>query len=132
MVPIDLTSMEQLADSAPVRKLLNMVLLYAIKDHASDIHLEPFEDEFRIRIKADGVLYEMVPPPRPLGLCHYDSYQGDGEPGHCRAAVCRKTVELSSRSVGHPVDFAGERIADAVWRKRPLCGCSIVRSCRSI
>jgi type IV pilus assembly protein PilB len=66
--PIDLTSVEALADSAPVRKLLNMVLLMAIKDHASDIHLEPFEDEFRIRIKADGVLYEMVPPPRHLAF----------------------------------------------------------------
>ena len=66
--PIDLTSVEALADSAPVRKLLNMVLLMAIKDHASDIHLEPFEDEFRIRIKADGVLYEMVPPPRHMAF----------------------------------------------------------------
>ena len=45
-----------------------MVLLLAIKDHASDIHLEPFEDEFRIRIKAEGVLYEMVPPPRHLAF----------------------------------------------------------------
>lgn len=66
--PIDITGAEALADSAPVRKLLNMVLLLAIKDHASDIHLEPFEDEFRIRIKADGVLYEMVPPPRHLAF----------------------------------------------------------------
>ncbi|MBN1854796.1 MAG: Flp pilus assembly complex ATPase component TadA [Pirellulales bacterium] len=66
--PIDLTSVEALADSAPVRKLLNMVLLLAIKDHASDLHFEPFEDEFRIRIKADGVLYEMVPPPRHLAF----------------------------------------------------------------
>jgi type IV pilus assembly protein PilB len=66
--PIDLTSAEALADSAPVRKLLNMVLLMAIKDHASDLHFEPFEDEFRIRIKADGVLYEMVPPPRHLAF----------------------------------------------------------------
>ncbi len=65
---IDLTGAEALADSAPVRKLLNMVLLLAIKDHASDIHFEPFEDEFRIRIKADGVLYEMVPPPRHLAF----------------------------------------------------------------
>jgi type IV pilus assembly protein PilB len=65
---IDLTSIEALADSAPVRKLLNMILLLAIKDHASDIHFEPFEDEFRIRIKADGVLYEMVPPPRHLAF----------------------------------------------------------------
>ena len=55
-----------LADSEPVRKLLNMVLLMAIKDHASDLHFEPFEDEFRIRIKADGVLFEMVPPPRHM------------------------------------------------------------------
>jgi type IV pilus assembly protein PilB len=66
--PIDLTSMEALADSAPVRKLLNMVLLLAIREHASDIHFEPFEEEFRIRIKADGVLYEMVPPPRHLAF----------------------------------------------------------------
>jgi len=66
--PLDLTSVEALADSAPVRKLLNMVLLLAIKDHASDLHFEPFEDEFRIRIKADGVLYEMVPPPRHLAF----------------------------------------------------------------
>ncbi|WP_231993694.1 GspE/PulE family protein [Pseudobythopirellula maris] len=65
---IDLSSVEALADSAPVRKLLNMVLLMAIKDHASDLHFEPFEDEFRIRIKADGVLYEMVPPPRHLAF----------------------------------------------------------------
>jgi len=64
----NLTDMEALADSAPVRKLLNMVLLMAIKDHASDIHFEPFEDEFRIRIKAEGVLYEMVPPPRHLAF----------------------------------------------------------------
>ena len=64
----DLTSIEALADSAPVRKLLNMVLLLAIKDHASDVHFEPFEDEFRIRIKADGVLFEMVPPPRHLAF----------------------------------------------------------------
>ena len=64
----DLTSVEALADSAPVRKLLNMVLLLAIKDRASDLHFEPFEDEFKIRIKADGVLYEMVPPPKHLAF----------------------------------------------------------------
>jgi len=65
---IDLTDVEALADSAPVRKLLNMVFLLAIKDHASDLHFEPFENEFKIRIRADGVLYEMVPPPRHLAF----------------------------------------------------------------
>jgi type IV pilus assembly protein PilB len=61
-------SVEALADSAPVRKLLNMVLLLAIRDHASDLHFEPFEAEFKIRIRSDGVLYEMVPPPRHLAF----------------------------------------------------------------
>jgi len=62
----DLASVEELQDAAPIRKLINMVLLLAIKDQASDIHFEPFEDEFKVRVRADGVLYEMVPPPRHL------------------------------------------------------------------
>src|SRR6187549_1664072 len=66
--PINLDDVTALADSAPVRKLLNMVLLMAIREHASDLHFEPFEDEFKIRIKADGVLYELVPPPRHLAF----------------------------------------------------------------
>jgi len=65
-VGYDLASEEELAHAAPIRKLLNMVMLLAIKDQASDIHFEPFEDEFKIRVRADGILYEMVPPPRHL------------------------------------------------------------------
>ena len=44
------------------------MLLQAIKDKASDIHFEPFEDEFKMRYRIDGILYEMVPPPRHLAL----------------------------------------------------------------
>ena len=62
----DIGSEDELVNSGPIRKLVNMVLLLAIKDQASDIHFEPFEDEFKIRVRADGVLYEMVPPPRHL------------------------------------------------------------------
>ena len=62
----DIGSEDELVNATPIRKLLNMVLLLAIKDKASDIHFEPFEDEFKIRVKADGILYEMVPPPRHL------------------------------------------------------------------
>jgi type IV pilus assembly protein PilB len=62
----DLASDSEMSDSQPIKKLLNMVMLLAIRDQASDIHFEPFEDEFKIRVKADGVLYEMVPPPRHL------------------------------------------------------------------
>src|SRR5207342_2775430 len=60
---IDLTDLKEAADSNPVRKLINLVLLQAIKDKASDIHFEPFEDEFKMRYRIDGVLYEMMPPP---------------------------------------------------------------------
>jgi type IV pilus assembly protein PilB len=45
-----------------------MVLLMGIKEQASDLHFEPFETEFKIRIRSDGVLYEMVPPPRHLAF----------------------------------------------------------------
>jgi len=65
---IDLESLEEMANTAPVRKLLNLVLLQAIQDRSSDIHFEPFEDEFKVRYRVDGVLYEMVPPPRHLHL----------------------------------------------------------------
>ena len=63
---IDLQSLEEMANIAPVRKLLNLVLLQAIQDRASDIHFEPFEDEYKVRYRVDGVLYEMVPPPKHL------------------------------------------------------------------
>src|SRR5437588_7601078 len=43
-----------------------MVFLLAIRDRASDIHFEPFEDEYKMRYRADGILHEMVPPPRHL------------------------------------------------------------------
>jgi type IV pilus assembly protein PilB len=63
---IDLEDMLEIAEAAPVRKLINMVFLLAIKDKASDIHFEPFEDEYKMRYRCDGTLYEMVPPPRHL------------------------------------------------------------------
>ena len=63
---IDFESISEMAESRPVKRLLNLVLLQAIKDRASDIHFEPFEDEYKIRYRIDGVLYEMVPPPKHL------------------------------------------------------------------
>ncbi|GAB4546544.1 MAG: ATPase, T2SS/T4P/T4SS family [Phycisphaerales bacterium] len=64
---IDLEAVLDASEDNKVIKLLNLVLLQAIKDKASDIHFEPFEDEFKMRYRIDGVLYEMVPPPKYLG-----------------------------------------------------------------
>ncbi|MFC1766214.1 GspE/PulE family protein, partial [Planctomycetota bacterium] len=61
---IDLDELKELSESNPVKKLLNLVLLQAIRDKASDVHFEPFENEFKMRYRIDGVLYEMIPPPR--------------------------------------------------------------------
>jgi len=61
---IDLDELKDLSESNPVKKLLNLVLLQAIRDKASDIHFEPFENEYKMRYRIDGVLYEMVPPPK--------------------------------------------------------------------
>jgi len=65
---MDLEELKDLIESNPVKKLLNLVLLTAIRDHASDVHFEPFEDEYKMRYRIDGVLYEMMPPPRFLAV----------------------------------------------------------------
>ena len=64
---IDLEAVLEASEDNKIVKLLNLVLMQAIKDKASDIHFEPFEDEFKMRYRIDGVLYEMVPPPAHLG-----------------------------------------------------------------
>ncbi len=65
---IDLDTLLEAAEDNKVKRLLNLVLLQAIKDRASDIHFEPFEDEFKMRYRIDGVLYEMIPPPKHLAM----------------------------------------------------------------
>jgi len=56
------------ANAAPVIKFVNLVIMQAIKEKASDIHLEPFAKEFKIRYRVDGSLYEMAPPPVHLAV----------------------------------------------------------------
>src|SRR5437870_630050 len=62
------TDLADLANEAPIIKFVNLVLYQAVQDRASDIHFEPFEDEFKIRYRVDGALYEMTPPPKHLAL----------------------------------------------------------------
>jgi type IV pilus assembly protein PilB len=61
-------SMEEEANSAPIMRYVDLVLFQAIREKASDIHFEPFENEFKIRYRVDGSLYEMAPPPKHLAL----------------------------------------------------------------
>ncbi|MEC8651058.1 MAG: GspE/PulE family protein [Planctomycetota bacterium] len=63
---IDLEDKAAMAAAAPVVKLLNYILYQAIRDRASDIHLEPFEHDFKIRYRVDGSLFELEAPPPHL------------------------------------------------------------------
>jgi len=63
---INALDLEKSAEDAPVVKLVNLVLIDAIKKGASDIHVEPYEKEFRVRYRIDGQLYEVMKPPLKL------------------------------------------------------------------
>ncbi|MCG6980401.1 MAG: type IV-A pilus assembly ATPase PilB [Deltaproteobacteria bacterium] len=63
---LDLGELESAAEQAPVVKLVNLILVDAIKKVASDIHIEPYEKSFRVRYRIDGVLYEVMKPPMKL------------------------------------------------------------------
>ena len=62
------SNINSMANETPIIRFVNLVLQQAIRDKASDIHFEPFEDCFRIRYRIDGALYEMAPPPKSLAL----------------------------------------------------------------
>src|SRR5213595_2737740 len=62
------TVSEAEANATPIIRFVDLILYQAIQDRASDIHFEPFENEFKIRYRVDGALYEMAPPPRHLAL----------------------------------------------------------------
>jgi type IV pilus assembly protein PilB len=62
----DLAALAASSEEAPVIKLANLILVQAIKDRASDIHIEPFEGVVRLRYRIDGALIDMPPPPRNL------------------------------------------------------------------
>lgn len=57
---------ESMANEAPIIRLVNTIISGAVKSGASDIHLEPFEDEVKLRYRVDGVLHETLPPPKAL------------------------------------------------------------------
>ena len=63
---VNVLDLEKSAGDAPVVKLVNLILLDAIRKQASDIHIEPYEKQLRIRYRIDGVLYEVMKPPMKL------------------------------------------------------------------
>ena len=65
---VNLDKLAASSEEAPVIKLANLIIVQAIKDHASDVHLEPFEKSMRLRYRVDGVLLDATPPPKQMQL----------------------------------------------------------------
>src|SRR5713101_2540492 len=92
----NVVDLEKSAADAPVVKLVNLILLDAIKKGASDIHVEPYEKDFRVRYRVDGVLYEVMKPPMKLKLAIISRLKIMAEldiaerrlPQDCRVSVC--------------------------------------------
>src|SRR5262249_31053545 len=62
----DLEHLRDMASEAPVIRLVNAMIAQALEKRSSDIHIEPFEKEFRVRFRVDGVLFNQEAPPREL------------------------------------------------------------------
>src|SRR5580765_5211520 len=65
---VNLDQLAASSEEAPVIKLANIILVQAIKDRASDVHIEPFEKAVRLRYRVDGVLMDATPPPKQMQL----------------------------------------------------------------
>ena len=62
------SALMDLATDTPIIRFVNLILQQAVRDKASDVHFEPYQDRFRVRYRIDGALYEMAPPPKSLAL----------------------------------------------------------------
>ncbi len=72
---MDLAALEKAADEAPIIMLVNLVLTDAVKRGASDIHVEPYERELRVRFRVDGLLQSVMTPPLKLKGRHHEPHQ---------------------------------------------------------
>ena len=131
---MDLADLEKAADEAPIVKLVNLVLTDAVKRGASDIHMEPYEKEFRVRFRIDGVLQSIMTPPLKLKdaitsrvkiMAKLDiSEKRLPQDGRIMLKMSRR-ADARSSSI-----FASARCLRC-GAKRSSCGCSTKKTCVS-
>jgi type IV pilus assembly protein PilB len=99
-----ITSLEEIATLPPVVKLFDLILLQTVRDNASDVHLEPFENDFRVRYRVDGVLYDMVHPPKGLAFALFCRFKSMASMDIAERRLPQDgRIELSV--MGRPVDL---------------------------
>ncbi len=83
---LDVTSLEKQGGEAPVIRMVNLLLMSSIQKGASDIHIEPYEREFRVRFRIDGILYAVMQPPMKFKDAITSRIKIMAQPGHRREA----------------------------------------------
>jgi hypothetical protein len=91
-------AVEAEANATPIIRFVDLILYQAIQDRASDIHFEPFENEFKIRYRVDGALYEMSPPPASSCLARDLARESDGKHEHRREDDCPRKAAFRNIS----------------------------------
>ncbi len=118
---IDLDALSKSTESAPIIKVSNLILIDALKRGASDIHIEPYEKEFRVRFRVDGVLHNIMAPPVARARRADHAPQDHGEARHLRKAAAagrpHQDQDLRSRIASSDLDFRVSTRADALRRE---------------
>ena len=124
---LDLATLEEESEQAPVVKLVNIILTDAIKRGASDIHIEPYEKDYRVRYRIDGILYEMMHPPLQAARRRSPAASRSWRSWTSPRSGCRRTAASRSR----PRSRARSRTSTTASRccrrssaRRSSCGCS--------
>ena len=131
---VGLADLEKAADEAPIVKLVNLILTDAVKRGASDIHIEPYEKEFRVRFRIDGMLQSHHVAATQIEGRHYFAHEDHGEVGHQRKAAAarrphhaedeyRRKEKAARLPRQHPAHSMGRKNRDAVARQgKPAAG----------
>src|SRR5437868_1106277 len=111
---LGLADLEKAADEAPIVKLVNLVLTDAVKRGASDIHVEPYEKEFRVRCRIDGVMQSIMSHPvkvekailKPYGIVLVTGPTGSGKTNTLYSSIARlNTPDTNIMTAEDPVEF---------------------------
>ena len=129
--PINLLELEKASEDAPVVRLVNMMLLNAIKKGASDIHIEPYEKKFRVRYRIDGVLAEEMTPPLKLRNAIIEPHQDHGVARHRRAAPAAGRAHQAQARQGPRDGLPRLGRCRRCGARRSSCGCSTRATCSS-
>jgi type II secretory ATPase GspE/PulE/Tfp pilus assembly ATPase PilB-like protein len=118
-------------DDAIVIRLINALLTQAVKENASDIHIEPFENRLVVRFRVDGVLREVLAPARGRGAGDGVAHQGHGASSTSPKSACRRTGASRCASPGVRSTYAFRRCHPGT-ANASCCACSTSRPGGSI